>query len=155
MKKLLALLLLLPILSSAEPQPWMKKDDPEKMKILVLTNSVCPATADDLQPLADDALIRARIRPYLFSSPIINAFVNCIEDPHSDGLFFVVMQFEFTTVKQFTEYGGKYAIRFGPSPLEDDFFYGNRQDLLDTFRDQLENVVTDYLKANFDLGDEE
>lgn len=150
---LIIVLTLMPALANSEPQPWMKKAEPTKFHIMVLANSVCASVHDELQEMADNALVRARIENDLFSTPGMRAMVLCMENPSGSGSFFVHMRFEFSSLAPEDEFGNRYPVRYGPGPMQETIFYGGRQKILEKFRDQLEQVMSDYVKANFELGD--
>ena len=64
----------------ADPEPWMKKEDPSELAVLAMADEECPLSSEELQEIADAVLVEKDIRP-----------VRGYESPWSDNSAKVVM----------------------------------------------------------------
>ena len=56
--------------ATAEPQPWMKKENPDTLHYIAGVTSECPISELDIRVIVNGILIRSRLRPgEYFSSP--------------------------------------------------------------------------------------
>jgi hypothetical protein len=147
----LALGILLCSAAIAEPQPWMKKENPETLSTLVIVGSACPFSQSEVQEVVNGVLIRSRLRPGYYATD-------------TDWLGFVVKfnckkiaglseQVIFNLDVNFIRF---YQARTLVEPVPNYGILGNgtRDFILEATRGPVEELVTDYLQANFDLAPE-
>ena len=56
LKILLILLLLIPVPGLAEPESWMKKEDPEKLAVVIRLMFDCPFSKDEISSITDELM---------------------------------------------------------------------------------------------------
>lgn len=151
--RLLSLLLLLPALSFAEGDEWLKKDNPNELAVIARTYN-CPVSTTELQDLAKGVLIRSRIKPLGGWTPSVvalYAYIDCIKPAD-------VYVFRYDL----------YFARFSDSPFSDDpvithtplwdysnVGIGQASFITESIKLAIEEAITDYLKANFDLDEDD
>ena len=142
----------------AEPKPWMKKPNPNELWTLVVSDDECPASEQRVEQTVQDVLIRSRIKPLskpnLEELDFLSLFVGlkCIplmSGDSSHGYIFVsnvwfVTECNGHSVVHSADWGGIRAMR-----TEDDAGF-----VLRNIREDVENAISDYLQANFDLAPE-
>ena len=144
----LALGILLCSAAIAEPQPWMKKENPDTLHSSVFVSSECAFTEERVRKVVDGVLIRSRLKTgdYI-SGPEPFGFVvdvNCMDG--TSNAFIINVHFIrfipelFRNVLESTSYGN--------------FGVGDAEYTLDGVKLSVEELVTDYLQANFDLAPE-
>ena len=158
MKKLTALLLLFPVLASGEPQGWMKKADPNELYLLNYLGAACPHELDDLTSANRGVLTRSRIRTADVKEPKIG---------NENGIGLLVRLECYPT-----EISGSYifstSVEFISRTVETNgwdipvrFLYGSdyitigietQPEIMDAVKRNVEDAITDYIEANFDLG---
>lgn len=153
MKRLTALLLLLPVLVSADPQPWMKKTNPNELYSWVRVGSTCSTTSEKLERIVHGVLVRSRIKPTTdFGELILLVDVQCGSKAVGIGSTFTV----YADFVRKVEVGDElYTARMGLLPFNGGFGIENESGIESYVRLIVEDVITDYLKANFDLGEDE
>ena len=137
--------------SVADPQPWMKKENPNELAIFVNWDSECPFTKDEMQTAVEGVLTRSRINPsdnWLDDPVFLNVTMHCIDDPNTEWYIYetdvdyvvshISGRFEHTMV--FYDYGAYHAIGIA-----------TKGPIFDTIKELTKEAVTDYVKANFDL----
>ena len=134
--------------ATADPQPWMKKENPETLSAVVAVGIECPFTETEAKEVVHGVLIRSRLRPRDWSTEtlFIGVAVDCLETTNS-GLFIYdadVSFFRWEFSRMLEEVTGDYS----------NFGIGRRADILGSIRESVEGLVTDYLQANFDLAPE-
>jgi hypothetical protein len=164
MKKLTALLLLLPVFALAEPggNPLRKKDNPDELQYYtsIGPKGSCPISRVALEEIVRGVFVRSRIKParwnendtsnrelYLFVD------VSCYDPPEIYPMFFYNIEAGF---------GERMEVRDRSLPVR--FFvnkhYGSigvvdDSGLRSRVKSRVEEAMTDYLKANFNLGEDE
>ena len=133
----------------AEPQPWMKKDNPDTLPGIVFIAPKCGVTTAEIREIVDGILIRSRLRPgdYLTGT---------------DGLGFVVKvdclnPIEHSASVQIDIYFVRNIlgrILLEAYPAYGSFGVADSEEVNKSIRDGVEDLVTDYLQANFDLTPE-
>ena len=153
MKKLI-LLLLLPALALADPQPWLKKENPNELFAVSVATEHCPISIVDLDELVNSVLVRSRIRKksaWAENELILSVEIGCTLVSDSRWTF------------RYDVYFPRFSKRESGDLLEtttiDGKHYGigtNDEDgIRSAMRRFVEDAITDYLKANFDLGEDE
>jgi len=143
---LLQPLLLLTTTALAEPQEWMKKENPNELGVVVGADPKCGPPG--LESLVHGVLTRSRIRPVSVSDTpelYLSVAVACFEISTQEGLYSYTTKIHFGTrgvqsvfmLYGFPDYG---AVGVGGSD-----FIGN------AVKSSVEEAITDYLHANFDL----
>jgi hypothetical protein len=134
--------------AGAEPAPWMKKANANELVTLVVPGKDCPASVDEIQETVSGVLIRSRIKRVAQAPTRENAAgtfpwlmiaVRCTDD-----LFAFDIDFVEPDTEGFLDRLG--LIGYGTSGTNAD-----REDFLNSLRQDVERAITDYLKANFDL----
>ena len=130
----------------ADPQPWMKKENPEELGVWVSQDPDCPTF--DLESLVHGVIIRSRIRPVsILETPVLylTVVVACIpRDGQSDSYVFDV------DVNFGVRYGQSTHMHY-QSPSYGIFGQGTSDYLQQSVKESVEMAITDYLQANFDL----
>jgi len=140
-------LLLLVNSALAEPQEWMKKENPGVLATVVVNNG-CPDSEETYRNAVAGVLVRSRIRP-----------VESVNEV--DGYFY--LQAELLCY-EIPEVAGRYAasvsVTFGRVSVPIDIAFprrrwmmgtNSRDSVLDGLIKRTEAAISDYLKANFDL----
>jgi hypothetical protein len=151
MKKLIALLLLLPILASADPEPWMKKEDPDELFVGYRIDDHCELTRESIKKIVEGVLVRSRIKPVgkaTYMGLLID-FQCGTKDDDGRALFTLSVDFLRTTEVE-AEY---YWARMDEVATHESFGRMNSRELEAEIKFGAEVAITDYLKANFDLGE--
>jgi len=160
MKKLILFVLMLPMVALADPQPWMKKENPNELGVDTWSTDSCPITNSELQELVEGVLVRSRIKPVSFvgelgrGNPYLDVLLDCGADNTSLQRSPVDVRIDFIQ-SVFIEGKGNIRVRLGQIPAGSRFGVGNIEDIKQAIKDELEEVVADYLQANFDLGGDE
>ena len=144
--------------ATAEPQYWMKKEDPETLHSAIYVSPRCDFTQEKVRQIVDGVLIRSRLKTgdYLRSSPQPgDYFTN-----HELFGFHVAVECgegtpaTYNATAQFI----RHIDDLGRSLLEPYaygyFGAGESEDVLEVVKEVVEELVTDYLQANFDLTPE-
>ena len=87
----IALGILLCSAATAEPQPWMKKENPETLHSYVFVDPICPVSETEVREIVNGILIRSRLRPgdYLAGTEELGFTVNidCLEVNEQSAFF--------------------------------------------------------------------
>lgn len=151
MKRILALITILcSVPAFAEPQYWMRQDDPDRLGLYLSVSKDCPISRSELLSRVEGEFLRARITPT--DSLLLNLTVSvlCLEATTRGG----------TSIG----HAVAYEIRFGTqTPAGSNVLYetpnygsmlvGNsdaKQFFVDAIRDDVSVALTAYLKANVD-----
>ncbi len=159
MKRLILLVLMLPIFALADPQRWMEKENPNELGVFTFVNEFCPMTNSELKKMVDGVLVRSRIKPVSFSMELgrgnayLDVSLSCTEHSSVERATFIFMV-DFLG-SMFVEAKGSMRIRYGEVPAGMVFGYGSISSAKPEMKSKVEGVITDYLKANFDLGEDE
>jgi len=136
----------------AEPKPWMKKENPEELRVVLSV----PGCRGDFEGVVDGALARARIKRATNSNPgELLAVVEVLCLDIGAGRYAFAYGVHFGRIlsgdgihdNDIVVYSLSGAASVGAIP---DSAVG-RQQLEQTIRDYFEKLLADYLKANFDL----
>ena len=156
--------------ANAEPQSWMKSDDPDTLRYMVDVNS-CPISKAALDELVTGILIRSRLKPQLFfdmenldkATPEEQVrffqyfqqenfgflvFLQCVQISGQPGWFIYDLDVRFL------RYLPKWGRPFYEVPPYGTAGIINDAGLKAEVKERVEDLVTDYLKANFDLASE-
>jgi len=136
-------LLLLSGVASADPEPWMKRENPNELAVSTGADDECGFSDRKLRETVDGVLIRSRIKPLgLSESPgwfVLMVNVDCAQE-----VFRITIDFADEIDSDLTRLGligyGSYGVYAGESDY-----------LLRAVTRRVELAITDYLKANFDL----
>ena len=138
-------LLVLSGVALADPQPWMVKENPDELGVLAISESGCPDF--DIEALVHGILIRSRIRPTTISASRdlnLEVGVSCLEIETSPGFYSYHTNVRFGVAPQ----RGVYMVY---TPGYTHLGHGERPDIVASVRGAVEEAITDYLQANFDL----
>ena len=134
--------------ATAEPQPWMKKENPETLRSVVVVNSECKVSTEDVQKVVDGVLIRSRLKPgdYL-NSPDDFGFIVMLDC--SQGAQFII-----DADVRFVRYIPYLGRNLFETHVYGTYGVGRPEGILETVKGHVEELVTDYLQANFELAPE-
>ena len=152
MKKLIPLIaLLLPAFASADVNPWLKDDKPEEMYATAIGAEGCPHSESEIEEILHGLLIRSRIKPsaeWNSGEVLLTVRLRGIED---SGLYTYSLEVELA----------RWHVVFGAiistTIMGDDYgSYGRdtKSGITRIVKESAENALTDYMKANFDLGED-
>ena len=156
MKKLILLVLMLPIVAIADSQSWLKKDNPNELYALIAIEGEgkCSISYKELHATVNGVLVRSRIKPLLaWTSNEVSLLVhlNCFSGTGKTQIYVAKIQLSRFSVHES-------GVNLVTTSLEDSFgFFGNdtKDGILSSVREGVEGAITVYLKANFDLGEDE
>ena len=152
MKKLILLVLMLPMVALSDPQPWMKKENPNELGSVHRVSPLCGISENEIRELINGVLVRSRIKPgYDVSGLHLFVDLQCGEkDIGTSYAWAVDVEFASRLVGRDSSIDFRYGY-FGNST----FGVGDKQDVIAIAKRNIERTITDYLKANFDLGEDE
>ena len=156
--------------TNAEPQSWMKSDDPDTLRYMVDVDS-CPISKAALDELVTGILIRSRLKPKLFLDMQILEkgtteervkFFQFFQQEHLGFQVFLqcgkmddrLGSFIYQLDVHFLRYLPEQGRPFYEVPPYGGFGVMNEADIKAEVKERVESLVTDYLKANFDLTSE-
>ena len=134
MRWMLVGLLMVSGFSSANPQPWMKRVNPDEFGLFVLAGKHCSFTTEKLRSIIEGEFLRARLKPTDYVAFNLTVSATCAKDATA-----VAYDIRFGTDDMLYEiptYGG---LSTGGS---DDYF-------LKAIKLGVESALTDYMEANF------
>ena len=158
MKRIILLMLCSPSLVIAQAPPdWTKQENPEELFVFISVPMAadCPILLKkELHKIAGDALRRTRIKPLdEWTSPELVLTMRLLCTPKIDRTgwhFYLVTNFRILSEVDDT------LVEIGPPDLRTEHVgETDRDGLLRTAKEQIEEMLTIYLKANFDLGEQE
>lgn len=154
MKKLIALLTLLPALTSAEPESWMEKEKPDELNVSVRVASYCEVTKQQIVELTSGVLTRSRIK-FMTESADLNMMVDLQCNSYQLAEGHVIFAIDVDFVRPVEVNGELFWARMGPAA--DYAMYGveKTSEVLPAVREVIEEALTDYLRANFDLVEDD
>lgn len=142
-----AILFLLACNVLADPQPWMKQDNPNELPLAFGITDTCRASEETYKDIVRGVLIRSRIKQGDSDVTRLHLIVDV-----SCGQLVGTSDSEFAF---------RLGIYFGIRTEDGDFtvhypgygVYGIESELglQDALKDSSEDAITDYLQANFDL----
>jgi hypothetical protein len=153
MKKLTALLLLLPVLASADNLPYLKKEAPEKLGLFATVDDFCPLSREEVTVLVNGLLVRSRIKPLASVSEdlYLSVVLDCQENPNLDGAIVVFA----TSLSTYGEVDGlRIRLRRGHG---DYGFFGvaDKEALEEQIEITIGIFLADYIETNYGLRDDE
>ena len=153
MKRLMIVFLLIPVLAIGEPRPHLKKDNPNELGWLASAASECPMTDDEVAEVLKGVLIRSRIKPVPLTDGLgIYVDVVCYGVNSSTQYAFSI---DVDFVDKLQVEGWLVPIRYMYGDGYDAIGIQNKEALMQATKDSVERAITDYLKANFDLGEDD
>ena len=157
MKNIILIVLMLPMVALSDPEPWMKKENPNELPIIIYSADTCPSTTKKYREIAEGVLIRSRIKPVEqagLNELALQINLKCIDAGENNWLISQGVNFAMVTRD---EHGSYLLTRLF---LEDYGFFGQTgrsgsEVIEQSLREAVEDAITDYLLANFDLGEDE
>jgi len=154
--RLIIILCLLPIaaIASADSQPWLKKENPNELFAVTVSTEHCPISVVDLDELVNGVLVRARIKKksaWAENELLLSVEIGCKLLSDSMWAFrydVFYSRFSLDTSGNLIETTAIDGKHYGIGTKDED---GMRS----AIRELVEDAITDYLKANFDLGEGE
>jgi len=174
MKKLMFLLLLLPTLANGEPERWLEHHlNPEWLYIVAASSSDCPISTEEVEKETQNVLVRSRIKPLegggLLGYPYLSIYVHCLKTSLSSNVF-AVIRIDFVDIvthkasstslkpeigKTFPGADKIIKARLGEDLYAGSLHVADKDSLKSAVKEHVENFMVDYLRANFDLGEDE
>lgn len=145
-----ALLLVVNSYSFAEPQLWMKQENPDELGTFTsVLSSDCSITREELKQTVEGEFLRARIKPISSTSLHLTVELVCINVKSGSGSPLG------TAMSYRVDFG---TMIDGSFVNYDSGSYGNlmvagkngKQYQLDSVRNAVSEALTDYLKANYE-----
>lgn len=149
MKMLTALLLFLPILAIADPEPWLKKENPSQIYLSALSGVDCPVTSGDLQEFVEDILNRAGIKPLsdLDVPPALFVTLDCQVFELKEPTYLSIFIADFIGATPLPN-GTYYPVRLGGDPAIAVLGRGNEKSIKTNIQETMEALVADYVRVN-------
>ncbi len=170
MKRILTLLLLTP--SIAISQTWLAADNPNEIFTYLELNSMCPDDRAEYERLVEGVLVRSRLKTFISEFPVVQIIDDNGESTGDWAMHNWVMNekpflyLELSCGAKDSEsyhlsINGRFAyVKYPNIVLLFDTLstslHGrqNADGIKDAFRKCVEDLLTFYLKANFNLGEE-
>ena len=129
----------------------LRKPNPNDLVVIYYQNPVCSISEEEAELTIDGVLTRSRIKPIWSLYPLnlhLVVWADCLDD---DTAFVISVRFgEYASVKK--PHGTE---RFKMYHLDDYGSFGRHQGdskyMMRYVKSSVENAITNYLKANFDL----
>ena len=129
-------------------------EDPEEVYYRTSTGLDCPFEHNDVTDIIEHELIRSRIRPiYWLNLPeeseallVLDVEANCLERDNLNPVFDIDVYFAVYRLVD-----GLYSGAFLADWAFGSFGIGDRDYILRSVEDSVEDAITAYIKANFDL----
>jgi len=143
---------IIPGLVLAEGSTWLTKDDPGTLYVTTSAEGDCPLSAKNLDKLVKGVIIRSRIKPAEGWNPhetALNVDLVCLKREGNSPVYESTVQF----VKIHLNDDGMVLLTH---MMEDygSLGIGDKSFVSQSLKDSTEAAITDYLKANFDLGED-
>ena len=128
----------------------IKVENPNQLAYFVEMDKNCPFNKETLNDTVDGVLIRSRIKPlkeniFVPGHIYLSLDVSCLKLKQTNPVFSIQLYFaRYKPYPAILIKRGFGSIGIGPS----DF-------ILQTFKEKVERAVTEYIKANFNLGSSE
>jgi len=141
----LLLAVLLPLTAVAEPEPWMRSDNPGEISIAAGAESDCPVTPEDVQVHMESVLKKAGIEAVPFSGKpstlFLSGFVEC--EKHGEGVWVYRAAVEFDSPdRELSDWiGGKTYAQLG---------IGGRTGIIKALMADMTEAIDDYKASNRD-----
>ena len=137
----------------AEPKWWMKKEDPNSIYLSYAQGDACPGAYEDV---VSGALVRARMKRqphWMAGELVLTVGVSCLKDDQ-DALvvYAITVKFGRFVINRQDDSDFDLAL-YDFTPYDVFGFVGKNhwEKIRGYVRDAVEEALTDYLKANFDL----
>ena len=149
---LLVALLFLPFLACADPEPWMKKTNPDELAIIIYTMFDCPFSKDEISAITDDILAEPGIKKIIPDQtdpddfPALSISAKCAEIP---GGYIYDYDIDFVAFRS-PDDSEKHVIRLG-SHGYGAYGQGRAETALNALRRYIQGAIADYVSSNSDL----
>ncbi|MDJ0760381.1 MAG: hypothetical protein QNJ19_13355 [Woeseiaceae bacterium] len=144
-------LLLLGHAANAEVPEWLptvlEKDNPDELAVFVYSDENCPMTLEETTELVEGVLVRSRVKPVSLGAEkdlFLDVTVYCLKPAKTNPVFVISVNFS-----SITEDGVPIAYDFDFGTIG----MGKKENVEATLRSLVEDAITVYLRANFDLGE--
>ena len=174
MKKIIILFLLFPILAIGEPEQWMKYQvNPESLFVVAISDLDCPMSSDEVTKETENVIVRSRIKPIegggLLGYPYLSVAIQCMKVPQLSNVI-AVIRIDFVSIvtlkasstalrpdiaRKLPGFDMVIKARLGEEPYAGSLLIADRNFLKSAVKEKVEDFMADYLKANFDLGEDE
>ena len=138
--------------ANAEFKPWMikayKQANPNELAYWVGVHPDCPISRAEVVEIMEGVFVRSRIKPlggsHWTMKPLnLTVSLGCMKHEYDNPMFSIHMRFGDSSREIPIEYVALYSY----------FGMGGKEFIKTALRARTEAAMTDYLKANFDLGD--
>jgi len=168
-----------PILTYADPQPWMKMENSNELAVIASADDDCPLSKRALTEIAESVLAKSNINlvvayEHALSEVSSNVFLlvtlNCLPERPPDWLAipgeqepapftppgenFVVLAVDFGGLTFYSPSKSAW-VRFGWDPASGFMGKGSGDTLGNLVKTRIERAVEDYIEANSQLWEEE
>ena len=135
----------------ADPEPWMEKENPDELALLIGVDEDCSVTEDAVRDMANGVLIRSRIKPLDWARVLEPFGLRVSIDCTPDSVVFMILV-DFIDQLPIPDHSGLFDIRFARTGYTSfGTTSGDAEYILNAAKRNVERAITDYLKANFDL----
>ncbi len=145
---ILVMLLVHPVLATADPEPWMRKQNPKELAIIVYTMFDCPFSKDEISAVTDDVLGASGIEKIVPDEtdpndfPALSIVAKCAEIP---GGYIYDYDIDFIAISR--SHG---VIRLG-SRGYGSYGQGRAETTRNALRRYIEGAVASFVAANNDV----
>ncbi len=146
-----AALLLFACSAIAEVPEWLptviEKDSPDELAVFVYSDENCPTTLEETTEIVQGVLVRSRVKPVGLDADkdlFLDVTMYCLKPAKTNPVF--VFSVNFSSI---TEDGVPIAYDFDFGTIG----MGKKENVETTLRSLVEDAITVYLRANFDLGE--
>lgn len=153
MKRLIALLLLIPVLASADPEPWMKSKNPNDLGAFAYVSRHCPMSERELLEIVEGVITQLGLKfvhPNSFSVHIVVS-LQCADISSKKH---TIANYSLNFSRKFPyEYSFGSFVRLGHQNAGGSLYYGPLSKIRQWIATDTDDVVADYILANLDAGD--
>ena len=124
-----------------------KQGNPNELAYLLFVDSDCPMTKAEAVSILEGVFVRSRIKPvredWFTKSVYLSVGLECVLVKNQNPVFKISVEFGYYSGVIPVFYGARYGF----------FGIASKEMMSTSFQKCIENAITDYLRANFDLGD--
>ena len=145
-------MLVAPISYAKEPPDWFDKaikvDNPNQLEFYTLVAGGCPTNKESINKITEGVFVRSRIKPVpadfksLSGKIYLDLSINCKK--MESGNYMYSTRVMFARISTLTS-----AVLFNRS--FGSFGIADKEHIEGSFKDSVENAITAFIKANFDL----
>ena len=150
---ILSVVLVAPSSYASEAPDWLYKaikvDDPNQLIFDTVVDGDCPTNKESFNKITEGVFIRSRIKPLPakdYSLPPGNIYldllINCKKMENGSYIFSLRVMFgRISPLPEFLLFNRSFG----------SYGFADKESIEDAFKDSVENAITAFIKANFDL----